>query len=368
MGVIENEHEAEIAQEYDPTYGTVEAEIYEPEPAKKLNFIDKFVLKCHDFERWVTENYRDLLFLLLIVTVSLGVYSINVAFYILGKVRPEDWTFIDTGVAEGFYTTWMVLVSMAIPIVFCVPIFERYPSYTKTWWIPWFILACSLALFIGLPFGLVTHYRHVEYNQLCQNNLYELEVINRGVYFEGNHIYDIKTSSGNDGKTITVKTGPIPPNQSMMETTFCCGNNQIMYGQKLDLFDSSIRSRSEKWYEKRADFDGNIKYMQHPSEDNTVKICTDKLGNKTLEITTIIPVMQERMRTCRGCMENCMDECVRWETRYVPYSYTTCSGSGASRSCSTHSGIRAESYCAQYRSYSECKARCDAPACMGITL
>ena len=347
--------------------GVMEAEVYSPPAAKKLNCIDKFVMKCHSAERWITENYRELIFVLFISVVCLGVYTINVAFYILGKVRPEDWTFIDTGVAEGFYTTWVVLVAIFVPVIFLLPVFEQFPSYHRKRWIPWVSLLLGIGFFVGLPFGLVTHYRHVEYNKLCNGMIYEIEIKDRSVYYEGNHLFDIKTSVGNGGKTLTVKTGPVPPNNQELETTFCCGNNLVFYNQKLDLFDSAITSRSDKWYNERADFNG-IRFMEHPSEDKTVKLCMNEFGNKTLQITTVVPVLQERMKTCRSCMEGCASECKRWDTRLVPYTYQTCSGTGTSRSCTTHTGIRTETYCAEYMSYWECKQRCDVPACTGITL
>ena len=357
------------ADEYDPDADTViEAEAYEPPPAEKLNCVDHFVMRCHRIERWLAENFRDLIAILLFVVVTLGIYCINAAFYILGKVHPEDWTFIDTGVAEGFYTTWMVLVALGIGITYVLPIFEVFPSYHQHRWFAWVLMALSISLFVGLPFGLVTHYKHVEYNKLCRDNIYEIEIKDRAVYYEGAHLYDIKSSIGSGGKTLTVHTGPIFDDHRELEVTFCCGNNIVPYNGKLDLFNSAVKSRSDKWYNDRADFGDGIKFMNHPSEDETLKICMNKFGNETLQITTVIPVLQKRMKVCRSCMEDCMSECKRWDTRLVPYTYQTCSGSGKYRSCTTHTGIRTETYCAEYRSYGECKGRCDAPACAGITL
>lgn len=340
----------------------LEAETVVVPEAKRLNCIDKAMFRCKQLKIWIKTNYMELLSIFLTVVVVVGVYTINVAFYIVAMVDPEKWSFLNTGVKEGFYTTWMVLWTLFGCFLFVQPAFERYNSRHKKRWVPWTITIVVGSFFVSMPFWLVHHYKHVAYHELCDDSIYELEIIGKGVYFENNHLYDIKSSI--EGNSLTITTGPIPPNGETLTTVFDTINNVVSYNERLDLYNSTIRSKTNMWFKNRAEFDG-IKYMSHPSDGELSKICMDTFGMDTLKITTIIPVLQNRAQTCHDCMEGCLAECKRWDTRMVPYTYSTCNSKGA---CTTHTGVRVETYCAEYMAYSECKGRCTNPACVGINL
>lgn len=358
MGIEENLPTANVFEEPD----TIEAVPVVPPEARKLNFLDNVKIWFNNKYDWLSKNYEDLLIGLAIVFLIVGVYSINTAFYVLAVVDPSKWTFINTSVAEAFYIFWMVIWTTLGVFLFVQPLFGQFESGHKHRWIPFTVSFVIYAIFVSMPFWLSHHYLHVAYNNLCNEYIYELEIVGNKVMYEGNNIYNIKTSLS--GSIFTVTTGPDPWSGDTLITTFDGIENIINYDQRLDLYNSSILSTNKYWYKSSARFE-SARSMNHPSDKIRSKVCTNKFGEFVLQITTIVPVMQQRMATCVSCMTNCLNECKRWETYYVPYSYQTCDKNNR---CTTHSGIRQETSCVQYYSYSECNYRCAAPACIAINL
>lgn len=326
-----------------------------PQVAKRVSCIDEVMMSISNVFDWLATNCCDILIIIMGVACVIGVYTITSAFYILACVSPEDWTFLDTGVKDGFYCAWMVICAVATSVVIVQPVYARFGdsvcSHTTT--------VIILALFVGLPFGLARHYNHLAYYRLCSNSLFKIEIHNNEVTYEGEYLYTISSSTSLTSLTISV--GPLPDNTERT-TVFSDDTNIVPYTGRLNLFGddngTAIISRSDKWYESRADF-GDILFMEHPSQDNTAKVCLEMFDD-ILKITTVIPVLQRRMRVCKGCMEPCQTECIRshWETR----STTTYSNG---KSTTTYRTVKV---CDEYRSYDECKNRCNYPACSGITL
>mgnify|MGYP006919625844 CR=1 FL=1 len=342
--------EYESSLEYGTDINTVIEAIDVPE-ARKISCNDTIKKSAVYYFQCVKLN----IFVIGLGIIIIGVYAINSAFYILGMTDPETWTFLDTGVKEGFYTTYCIV--WVLGMIFSISSSDNSANYYKLTSI------CFIIFFlIALPFGLVHHYKHAIYNNLCNDYIYELRVYGNDIYFERNKIYTVSSAFVNNGNSLLISAGPLPSTLESLTSTFGTNDIIVPYNGRLELFGSSILSRTKQWYGPRADFNG-IEFMEHPTSDDESKICMNEYGNKTLQITTIIPVLQRRMKTCTRCMEGCMEECKHWSTRTVPTTTVSCDSKGH---CTTHHGYRTEMYCSERIPYSECKVRCDTPACIGI--
>lgn len=347
----------------------MEAETVEIPQARKITLAQRAKTKAKFACEWLALNWREIISIVTVFLVLLTIYCVNVAFYIKGMVKPEEFTFMNTGLKEGFYTIWMVFFAFIFGN-FCVSFLknivyanDHIPKPLKVGLCLWFVLL------IALPFPLVLHFKHLEYYRICDDYIYDITVDGRTVTFENSPLYTIKSSISNNDNSITITTGPLPGKHDEMATKFGGIDGLVIpyHYKKLDLFNSSMVSDGGNWNDSRARISGMV-FMRHPSNDNELKICANDFEENILQITTIVPVLQDRYNTCHSCMNRCMNTCKRWDTRIVPYTYTTCSGTGSERKCTTHTGFRTERYCAEYYSYQECKWTCTSPACIGIKL
>lgn len=305
------------------------------------------------------EPWCDYLIVVARIMTFTAIMMITDAFYVLGVVFPEKWTFIDNGVKLAWYTTFVVLVGLMSSLVACG--YTIGESDTRPRSRHYLTLVLCAAFFIGMPFGLARHFLHAEYDKHCDHYDYEIRVSGNDVYLEDEFLYTIKTTIAEGGDAVFVTTGPI--DEHIMTIQFG-GVAGVVVGFGAELFMGGVASTNDKWWKSPASFGDQFKMMEDPSNGKNLKICSNTFGNDTLTQTAIVPIMQRQMRTCVKCMDSCMDTCINWHTRIVPYSHTSCSNGH----CTTSTRYRSERYCAQYKSRAICNIECRAPSCSGITI
>jgi hypothetical protein len=349
-----------------PHEARLEAEpVTRPPEAKYLNCLER--LKVIKINEQKAKTY--------FVTVALAViYGVLVSYYVKATVEPEKYYLLDTKSNLITYSIIMVLFGIISMFNLGFKIVEgtgmvNYQSVNHIDECYMVIMVALVVTMIFLPFLLSNHYKNKTYDTLCDDYNYEIEIKGSDVFYDYDKLYTIKTTTSTDNG-ITVTTGPNDKNEMFPVKFGGISGLEIPYNyNELSLFDSQITSKTStgNWYGDRAKI-SDMLFMKHPGAKDIYKICANNFGQNILQVTTIIPVLKNRYNTCKKCMERCMADCKKWDTRRVPYSYQTCNGAGDSKNCSTNTGWKTESYCAEYYNYTECSYECKSPACTGITL
>lgn len=367
MGIIEysNYNNYESTNNND----VIECEIIQTVQASEVEY-NKIDCKdkIYDSYRWILRNKKDICIIISIIIFIIGINTINFIFYILGSVYGDDWPFLMNPISSGFYIFYMILCIISTTGLLSYIIHNQYKNHIITW----IIFFISTGILISIPFAIASHLIYIDYRDACDNYIYEYTIHDNSMYIEGNKIYDI--SSSNIGTTkIKITAGPLPDSSYRMEQIYENGLSNdgkviIYYDKKIEV--DKYKSTSASWYRnpmKLLNKDGNIytRTLKSPFNPDEYKICMNNYGNETLQVSIIVPILQHRMKKCTQCMESCMSECVRWDTRIITYDTTTCDSKGK---CIIVTHYSTETYCAQYRSYGECSNRCRYPSCIGIGL
>ena len=328
--------------------------------------------KLFDCFRWAKANRRDILIVVAIVLFFIGINTINFVFYVLGTVYGDDWNFMLNPVGAGFYIFYLVVFVLFTTGLLTYVINELY-KFRNRYLVAIFLF--STGVLLAIPFGTASHLIYVEYGRACDDYIYEFIILDNKFYNEGTKLFDI-TSSTIGTTHLKVTAGPLPGfSDQPFEQTYGAdgvssdGRVVMIYDSKL-LIDGTVKSTNTRWYNnpmKMIHKDGKIfsRALQSPFNDNEYKMCMNSYNNDTLLMATIIPRLQKHMHKCHKCISSCTSECVHWSTRIVPHTTRHCDSKGH---CTSSTYYTTETYCSQYRSYSECAHRCRYPACVGIGL
>lgn len=332
--------------------------------------------KTCDCFRCIKSNWKEILCLFSLIILYLGFFTTIFIFYILGSVYPEKWTFMSTNVSKGFYIFFIVFCIIANSTILTIS-FVRSHFWNKVltrtpfedmhpfWGISlWSLLTLIFCLIPFLTSDLLIKAR---YNNLCDGYIYSITGNTRKLdfYLDGNNIFHVN-SNYNADQILNVATSNLLGTNYSYSMSLKDGIStdfDVRYNEKLKMNDYT--STSSGWYNnpmKMKSQNNEILIAQSPFDKDEVKFCINNYDINVLK-TGVIFQIQNRMKTCRKCMESCQDECTLWLTRTVPHTSTTCSNG----KCTTRTYYTTETYCARYRSYSEClNTRCRYPACVGM--
>lgn len=170
-------------------------------------------------------------------------------------------------------------------------------------------------------------------------------------------IQECELLAGGDFANAT--TDSSPPNCTSSRGTMTLGRDKSLTGNiEKEL---SFKSFNDAWlknpiYLESAQGERITRTAVHP-DDDAVKVCANT-QNVVLAMNAIVARLQPHIRLCDECMDQCLNECVKYSTRMVSYSC----GDGK-KTC-----WRSETYCSKYRSKSECISRCQPNSCAGVLL
>lgn len=269
------------------------------------------------------------------------IYIINTVYFIKGMGWQEDYSFLNTGTKQIFFMVWYFILVVITACCHCTSICyglskKNLNDITTIWFL----------ILFGLPTIIFRFYRPLEYDFLCKNFIYEIEIHDMVVKFKGDDIFTIKTINNFTDNSITVQTGPMPVTEYITLSTKFGGDDGLRIPfdyESIDLYNSSLVSVGiDKWYSDKAHISG-MTFMKLPNRKRDIyKICSNEFYENILRITTIIPVLHTRYKTCSSCMKSCMTRCKKWDflTRekkcIVYYSYNDCKGPPCSSNHTCH--------------------------------
>lgn len=345
---------------YGTTHNKNENDIVEAvEINNDTNLKDTVINGCCDFYRYIKHNWKDLLYFSGFILMILGYFTMIFIFYIFGTVYPEKWTFMATNTAKGFYI-FFIIVSIFIHSTFWIYVINNHNIKVNL--LIWFTLT---GIFCLIPFLTADILIKERYNNLCDDYLYTIEIHKNSLEYFLDDILILKSSySYNTQGILNIKTSTLIGTNYTFHIQLNNGFSNgfdVEYNKKLKIFNS--QSTSTAWYNNPMKLTGDINILtgQNPFDKNQCKLCINNYDKQLVQSALIFP-LQQRMKTCRQCMEPCQNECTLWLTRTIPY--TSCDSKGK-----CHTSYRTETYCGRYRSYSEClNTRCRYPACVGIRM